>query len=232
VAVVIDQASVGTGYGGEVSAPVFAEVAQQVLEYLGVPHDQPLKTVQQMKLAKSDVPEEAVPEHDGEDLNAMFEAVNSLPADDPLRQPANAAAMQQNEVVDAAAAAAAAQRAAAQNNAAAKASLPEKVLAAFHANGGTTSVISVADADVNRPLETPHIVPQVQARGNGAVVVDPGKRVAVPALVGDGLRAALESAGQLGLRLEPLGSGLAREQVPAAGTLVPVGTSVVVRFSR
>ena len=26
------------------SAPVFAEVAQQVLEYLGVPHDQPVKT--------------------------------------------------------------------------------------------------------------------------------------------------------------------------------------------
>ena len=234
VAVVIDSPSIGTGYGGTVSAPVFAEVAQQVLEYLGVPHDQPLKTVQQMKLAKSNVPEEAVPEHDGEDLNAMFEAVNSLPADDPLRQPANTAAMQQNEVADAAAAAAAAQRVAAQNSASAKASLPEKVLAAFHANGGTTSVISVAaaDADASKPLETPHIVPQVQSRANGAVVVDPGKRVAVPVLVGDGLRAALESAGQLGLRLEPLGSGLAREQVPAAGTMVPVGTSVVVRFSR
>jgi len=63
-------------------------------------------------------------------------------------------------------------------------------------------------------------------------VVDPGKRVAVPSLVGEGLRAALESAEQLGLRLEPLGSGLAREQVPAAGTMVPAGTEIVVRFSR
>ena len=47
-----------------------------------------------------------------------------------------------------------------------------------------------------------------------------------------GLRAALESAEGSGLRLEPLGSGLAREQVPAAGTMVPIGTEVVVRFSR
>ena len=45
VAVVIDTPTVGASkYGGAVSAPVFAEVAQQVLEYLGVPHDQPLKT--------------------------------------------------------------------------------------------------------------------------------------------------------------------------------------------
>ena len=38
VAVVIDSPK-GAYYGAEVSAPVFAEVAQQVLEYLGVPHD-------------------------------------------------------------------------------------------------------------------------------------------------------------------------------------------------
>ena len=37
---------------------------------------------------------------------------------------------------------------------------------------------------------------------------------------------------QLGLRVQPVGSGLAREQVPAAGTMVPAGTEVVVRFTR
>src|SRR5271156_2583356 len=47
VAVVIDTPTVGTRYGAETSAPVFAEVAQEVLEYLGVPHDQPLKTKKQ-----------------------------------------------------------------------------------------------------------------------------------------------------------------------------------------
>ena len=44
VTVVIDKPTVGSLYGASVSAPVFREVAQEVLEYLGVPHDQPLKT--------------------------------------------------------------------------------------------------------------------------------------------------------------------------------------------
>ena len=38
VAVVLDSPK-GAYYGADVSAPVFADVAQQVLEYLGVPHD-------------------------------------------------------------------------------------------------------------------------------------------------------------------------------------------------
>ena len=38
VAVVLDNPK-GAYYGASVSAPVFAEVAQQVLEYLGIPHD-------------------------------------------------------------------------------------------------------------------------------------------------------------------------------------------------
>jgi cell division protein FtsI (penicillin-binding protein 3) len=32
--------------------------------------------------------------------------------------------------------------------------------------------------------------------------------------------------------VQTLGSGLAREQAPAAGTMVPVGTEIVVRFAR
>jgi cell division protein FtsI (penicillin-binding protein 3) len=227
VAVVIDTPTVGSLYGAAVSAPVFHDLAQEVLEYLGVPHDQPLKTAAQMQVAAKDLHDDA-PDESGADLNAMFEAVNNLPADDPLRQPANAAAMQQNQVADAAAEAVAAQKN--QRPANAAATLPDKVLAAFHANGGTTSVIAVNDA--KQPLAAPHIVPSVQERGNGAVVVDPGKRVAVPELKGFGLRAAVVSAENLGLRLQPLGSGLAREQAPAAGTMVPLGTEIVVRFER
>jgi cell division protein FtsI (penicillin-binding protein 3) len=228
IAVVIDQASVGSGYGAEVSAPVFREVAQEVLEYLGVPHDQPLKSTQQMMQARADVPQEAPAEHDGADLNAMFEAVNSLPADDPLRQPQTAAAMQANEVSDAAADAVARQHALEAQSA--KNSLPDQVLAAFHAHGDTTSEIGTSSD--SKLLLQPHVEPAVQTRANGAVVVDPGKRVAVPVLVGIGLRTAVEAAGRAGLRLEPVGSGLAREQVPIAGTMVPEGTEVVVRFSR
>ncbi len=76
------------------------------------------------------------------------------------------------------------------------------------------------------------IRPAVQAKGNGAVVVDGGKRVAVPQFQGVGLRKVVEDAGHLGLRVQTLGSGLAQEQAPAAGTMVPVGTEIVVRFTR
>ena len=77
------------------------------------------------------------------------------------------------------------------------------------------------------------IRPEVQARGNGAVVVDAGKRVAVPEFHGDGAADGGGAGGAgWGCGCEPVGSGLAREQVPAAGTMVPVGTEVVVRFTR
>jgi cell division protein FtsI (penicillin-binding protein 3) len=207
-------------------------VAQQVLEYLGVPHDMPLKTPKEMQaLAKADV-HEAAPSDDGADLSAMFEQINSLPADDPLRQPANSAAMAANTAADRATDEAA-RSAEAANRAPTGAMrlLPAKVLAAFHANGNTTSVMpdSVMDA---RPLEAPKILPAVQTRGDRAVVIDPAKRVAVPVFVGDGLRAVVQHANAAGLSVQPLGSGLAREQVPAAGTMVPIGTEIVVRFTR
>jgi cell division protein FtsI (penicillin-binding protein 3) len=104
--------------------------------------------------------------------------------------------------------------------------LSSDTLAKFDASRAKPADAAVAE------VKTPVIAPQVQARGNGAVVVDPARRVAVPSFVGDGLRAAVEQAGNAGLRVEPVGSGLARDQVPAAGTMVPVGTEVVVRFSR
>src|ERR1700722_13819626 len=60
VAVVIDNPRNGPSYyGTAVSAPVFAEVAQQVLEYLNVPHDidvRPAKT--DLKQAKAEKPVE------------------------------------------------------------------------------------------------------------------------------------------------------------------------------
>jgi cell division protein FtsI (penicillin-binding protein 3) len=42
----------------------------------------------------------------------------------------------------------------------------------------------------------------------------------------------VERADAVGLRVQAVGSGLAREQVPAAGTMVGAGTEIVVRFSR
>jgi cell division protein FtsI (penicillin-binding protein 3) len=228
VTVVIDTPTVGSLYGAAVSAPVFQEVAQEVLEYLGVPHDQPLKTDKQMQEARNSVEPDDVPDEPGGDLNAMFDEVNSLPADDPLRQPQNAAAMAVNRSADQAFDAAAKQKPQPKGLSA----LPDKVLAAFHKNGDTTSVIADAAATENERVEAPVIQPQVQAKGSSAVVIDAGKRVAVPEFHGEGLRAVVEHAGGLGLRVRTLGSGMAQEQAPAAGTMVPVGTEIVVRFTR
>ncbi|MBW4038376.1 MAG: transpeptidase family protein [Acidobacteria bacterium] len=228
ITVVIDTPTVGSRYGAEVSAPVFREVAQEVLEYLGVPHDQPLKTPTQLKEVADAVTPEDAPEEDVGDLKAMFDEVNSLPADDPLRQPQNAAAVAENQSADQAF------DAAAKKNPKDKAlnALSDKVLAEFHRNGNTTSVIPDAVATENARVQMPVIQPEVQARGNGSVVVDAGKRVAVPDFHGADLRSVVERAGGLGLKVQTLGSGLAQEQAPAAGTMVPTGTEIVVRFVR
>ncbi len=222
VAVIIDtpQGSEAQKYGAYVSAPVFASVAQQVLEYLGVPHDQPLKTKKEMLAAAEthdvfDTPAEV----SGADLNAMFAQINELPANDPLRAANDAPP--------------AATTPPPPMESAARHTLPERlsdrVLAAFHAHGDTTS--SMPDANEKVAVAAPKITPVEQARGNG-VVVDTGQRVAVPSFEGAALRGVVERAGAAGLRVEPIGSGLAREQAPAAGTMVPPGTEVVVRFAR
>jgi cell division protein FtsI (penicillin-binding protein 3) len=85
VAVVIDDPKGGSYYGTAVSAPVFAEVAQQALEYLGVVHDievhaPRVKTKPEPTIAEDDAQDQG-------DVNTMFAAINDLPADDPLRAP-------------------------------------------------------------------------------------------------------------------------------------------------
>jgi cell division protein FtsI (penicillin-binding protein 3) len=46
------------------------------------------------------------------------------------------------------------------------------------------------------------------------------------------VRKVIEQAGVAGLGVQVLGTGIARGQAPAAGTMVPAGTEVVVRFGR
>jgi len=221
IAVVIDNPTVGTRYGAETSAPVFREIAQQVLEYLGVPHDQPLKTQKQLAAAAKPQPDEDAPSENIADLNALYDQVNALPADDPLRKEESAAGRASATVQTPQSQASAAQPASTSH---VFAMLPRKVLAAFSAKSdanASTSVPALHAPIAARPAQT-----------NGNVVVDAGKRVAVPSFSGSALRDVVQSAANLGLRVQPLGSGLARDQAPAAGTMVPAGTEVVVRFAR
>ena len=86
VAIVIDTPKGASYYGAQVSAPVFAEVAQQALEYLGVAHDIDIR--QPKTPAKPQKPTHEDDEDNAPDINSLFAAVNDLPADDPLREPA------------------------------------------------------------------------------------------------------------------------------------------------
>jgi cell division protein FtsI (penicillin-binding protein 3) len=234
IAVIIDNPTKGPSYyGTAVSAPVFAEVAQKALEYLGVAHDTPL--VAQPELAKrhadSEIDEDAPSDHTG-DLDALFAEVNNLPADDPLRgkgngqQPVPSAA---SELTSGAEQAQVAPPAAEKT--------PRKTIAE---NADPTAASSppapkVPVHAVEAKKETPPLEPSVVARephvsGHGVVVA--ANRVGVPSFLGEPLRVAIESASTAGLALQIVGSGIAREQVPAPGSMVPAGTEIVVRFTR
>jgi cell division protein FtsI (penicillin-binding protein 3) len=226
VAVIIDtpQGSDAQKYGTYVSAPVFAEVAQEVLEYLGVPHDQPLKTPKEL-LAAAAVPTPGDgPSENSGDLNAMFDEINNLPADDPLRKAAGVTAD-----AEAFPAQSSSETSFAIGNAHVPNRLSAKVVAAFEAHGGSDSTAADPAAV---PLHAAPTDAPVRERPAGSIAVNAGQRVAVPSFAGADLRKAVEMAANLGLRVEPVGSGVEREQVPAAGTQVPLGTRVVVRFAR
>jgi cell division protein FtsI (penicillin-binding protein 3) len=230
VAVVIDTPTVGTRYGSETSAPVFAEVAQQVLEYLGVPHDQPLKQKKdQVNVAQKDLVDDNI-EDRGADINKMFADINDLPADDPLKAQTDA----KPEAVAAINPPTAASKALTANSSVSSEKksklvdlLPAKVVAAFQSG---SNEVSAADQSTSAKLSAPTVVPAVQTRSG--VVVDASHRVQVPSFEGLSLRMVVEKADALGLRVQAAGSGLAREQAPAAGATVPAGTEVVVRFVR
>jgi cell division protein FtsI (penicillin-binding protein 3) len=234
VTVVIDNPTAGSAvshYGGAASAPVFRQVAQQVLEYLGVPHDQPVKPQKQIAEAsqKDNVFDEAPSENTG-DLEAMFADVNNLPADDPLRAAAGSAVPDLGQFPAPPSGTVAVAAAPARPKAGIAELLPKQVLDAFRANGGSSAMPDAGSS--HAALVAPRIAPAVEARANGAVVVDSVRRVAVPTFEGEALRSVVEQADRVGLRVNPLGSGLARQQVPAAGTMVPEGTQVSVRFAR
>lgn len=77
IAVVIDSPK-GDYYGAAVAAPVFAEVAQEVLQYLGVPYDIPLrppnKESKPVKITAEDTSTDS-----NADIQALYDAANHLP---------------------------------------------------------------------------------------------------------------------------------------------------------
>nr|WP_058189907.1 penicillin-binding protein [Terracidiphilus gabretensis] len=198
VAIVMDNPKAGGSYyGAAVSAPVFQEVAQQVLEYLGVQHDEPVHAQKTPPASGKSLAED---DHgDSADVNALYAAINDLPSDDPLRQqPAQQAITQPNTPTQ-----------------------PAAVSSAPVQNSSTAAATPASSPAAAQP-------PQSSA----AVIIPTANTLKVPSLIGLPMRQVIVAVGDAGLEVQVIGSGTVREQAPAAGTMVPPGTRIVVHCAR
>jgi cell division protein FtsI (penicillin-binding protein 3) len=202
VSIILDSPK-GEYYGAAVSAPVFAEVAQQVLEYLGVPHDIDLRPMTTASKKEQPVKEDDAAAQ-GENIQALYEAANDLPSDDPLRgEPAAQTAANPQPAP----------------GAVPTASSPDRRNSGSPA-GNSPTVPTLAPA---QPASRP---------ASNTVVVANAAQLRVPSLLGLSVRQVIEEAGSAGFEVEIAGSGTAREQAPSPGAMVTPGTKIVVRCAR
>jgi cell division protein FtsI (penicillin-binding protein 3) len=206
VAVILDSA-VGLHQGGQVSAPVFRRVAQQVLEYLHTPHDLPLAPNHRLLLAQAKMKdkdlEEGTPDHPGEPLETA--EVNGDTA-----QPVRASV----------------ERAPTPANAGGEGNV---VQAAMRQSEPAPS--AAIQPDQAPPKDSASAQPNLPSTGTVVLDVEQGG-IEVPLFVGKTVRGAVEAAQDAGLELEAVGSGVARQQSPLAGTHVAAGAHVTVQFGR
>ncbi|HEY6972336.1 MAG TPA: penicillin-binding protein [Candidatus Angelobacter sp.] len=180
VLVVLDS-PVGRHQGAEVSAPVFARVAQQVLAYWNVPHDTEIQDPKKFLLRAKVKPEDLI---EGSDERIVAEAEQPV-----LHQPTE------------------------------------------HSIAGVRPP-SDSSVESSRPrlLEDSSKSPPMLEKGT--VVLDVAGGILVPEFAGKSLRAALEEAESAGIELDISGSGIAQAQSPPAGSHIPHGGHVSVRFGR
>jgi cell division protein FtsI (penicillin-binding protein 3) len=175
--------------------------------------------------------EEALPSDEPEDLEKLFAEVNNLPADDPLRGTGNGQQALPSAANEIPSSTEPAQRG---PLVAALPPLLKPVHTAEPALEAKLDAKPEAKTEGHSQNAMDALVaasPEPHPSGHG-VVVDAGNRIGVPSFVGQPLRVAVESAATVGLALQIVGSGIAREQVPAPGSLVPRGSEIVVRFTR
>ena len=218
VAVILDSPK-GDYYGATVSAPVFAEVAQQVLEYLGVRHDIDVRAPNAAQKADAPVVEDVARENTG-DIEALYAAANELPSDDPLRgggtQNLRGGGMKNLR-------AGASQTETASQTAAQPAN---EVAEAKAKSGGAQAVSTASQAPPSAAAQ------QEKAQQQTAVMVIDAKSLRVPSLIGLPVRKVIEQVAAAGLEVQVSGNGTVREQAPAPGTMVASGTQIVVRCGR
>jgi cell division protein FtsI (penicillin-binding protein 3) len=209
VAVILDSA-VGLHQGGQVSAPVFQRVAQQVLEYLHTPHDVELPPSRQVLMAERRVKDQDVEEGSPDRLGESLEAVDSPPADSNP-QLASAAAKPTPEV-------------------AASVVVPAALRQSQPSAAPASQQEQTSMAEDNPPAATPL---SVHLPSSGTIMLDVEQGgIVVPSFLGKSVRSAIEMAQESGLDLDAVGSGLARQQSPPPGSHVASGSQVTVKFGR
>jgi cell division protein FtsI (penicillin-binding protein 3) len=201
IAVILDS-PVGLHQGGQVCAPVFKRIAQQVLEYLHVPRDLDVKDAERKTLLASakdsDVDESS--DHLGapledDDKNASPATLAQQPA--TFTKPVTVADTLRVKTQTVSATSQPAQ----------------------------PDITSVTSPGLSAPSTD-----SSQAVTKGTVVLDVDSGVIVPSFLGKPLRSAVEIAQQSGLEISAVGSGIAREQWPAPGSHLSSGQHITVRF--
>jgi cell division protein FtsI/penicillin-binding protein 2 len=234
VLVILDS-PVGPHEGGQVAAPVFARVTQQVLGYLNVTHDVEFQKEDKRRLllraqAREDELGESSP-----DVIAQEETPSNMPPPGPPAQQPPARSDShgtQPRLVAAAAHSAPVSSPASRLSVAAPPAAPPQP-GQNRPSLGTPA--PPPQPGQNRPsLGTPAPAPVagVTAPARGTVVLDVDSGVIVPDFRGKALRAALEEAESAGIELEVSGSGVGLDQFPPPGATIAPGSHVRVRFGR
>ncbi|HXA07467.1 MAG TPA: penicillin-binding transpeptidase domain-containing protein [Bryobacteraceae bacterium] len=206
VVVILDSA-VGLHQGGQVSAPVFQRIMQQVLEYLHVQHDVQLPPSRQVLLARRDVPDASLEESSPDHLGASLDMAEAGDA------PAIPAAVKPSPIA------------------------AQVVPPALAARDGTEpdhpAPAAPLTAEADSPVTQSENSPPQKLPASGMVVLDVEEGgIEVPSFLGKNLRVAIEAAEEAGLDLDAVGSGTAREQSPLPGAHVAAGSRITVRFGR
>ncbi len=220
VVVVIVDSAVGLHQGGQVAAPVFRRITQQVLEYLHVPHDLPLAPRHQLLLAQAKTKdqdlEEGTPDHPGEPLETAEGNADSTDSVKP------------------------------QDGARALSSASSGQAPLANAGSGSDLVQAALREPVSPSTATAPAAKQVPSKTKDAAAAEPAKLpttgtvvldveqggIVVPSFVGKTVRGAVEAAQDAGLEIDAVGSGVASKQSPVAGTHVAAGARVTVQFGQ
>jgi cell division protein FtsI (penicillin-binding protein 3) len=219
VVVILDSA-VGLHQGGQISAPIFQRVTQQVLEYLHVPHDVQLPANRQVLLARREVPDESLDESSPDHLGAALDMGDASDAPAIPTAVKSGAGAIGGQVVQAA-------QTTREPGQMAKSA---ETAAAREATG--QSVVPAGQSAMQAPLQSENSNAQ-KSPISGTVVLDVEEGgIEVPSFIGKNLRVAIEAAQDAGLDLDAIGSGVAREQSPVAGAHVAAGSRITVHFGR